>query len=304
MTLVLVNPHARGGRIRQLLPALRETLETLTPFPRLLVPDTVDLALDALLREPEGARVVLVGGDGTFNRYLPALLERRLRTGLVPLGSGNDLARGLGLHGLGWRAAVAQALRGPARPMDTGLAVWSDLHGDAHRTPFASSLTCGFDSAVGLRALQGPRWLRGLPRYLWATLGEWRQLRHWTVRGHADTAALPAGPMLFTSVLNTPTFGAGLPAVPHARLDDGQLDWLRAGPFGRWATLGMLPRLMRGSHLGHALVKTGACASLELHCASGLPLAADGEWLGLAQQLRVTVQPGSLQVVCPPPAST
>ncbi len=297
MTLVLVNPHARGGRIRQLLPALRETLETLTPFPRLLVPDTVDLALDALLREPEGARVVLVGGDGTFNRYLPALLERRLRTGLVPLGSGNDLARGLGLHGLGWRAAVAQALRGPARPMDTGLAVWSDLHGDAHRTPFASSLTCGFDSAVGLRALQGPRWLRGLPRYLWATLHELIHLRHWDMTVHSDGHLKHQGASLFASSLNTPTFGSGMPAVPHAQLADGQLNALLAGTFGLLGALLMLPRLLIGRHLGHPRIGCWPYRQLDIACAKGVPLAADGEYLGEARHVRIHCHAASLQVV-------
>ncbi|MFM8757370.1 MAG: diacylglycerol/lipid kinase family protein, partial [Limnohabitans sp.] len=141
--------------------------------------------------------------------------------------------------------------------------------------------------------------LYGLPRYLWATLAEWRQLRHWTALGRTDTQDLPAGRMLFTSVLNTPTFGSGLPAAPAARIDDARLDWLRAGPFGRWATLRMLPRLMRGSHLGHPLVQTGTFTSLELHGEEGLPLAADGEWLGLARQLRVSVDPLSLQMVRP-----
>ena len=299
MTLVLVNPHAQGGRVRRRLPALAQALEPLTPIPRLQAPESPEEALDILMREPPGSRVVLVGGDGSFNRWLPALLARQLTAGLVPLGSGNDLARALGLKRHDWRQALAEAIRGRAQPIDTGLAVWSDAQGDLHRTPFASSLTCGFDSAVGLRALQGPRWLRGLPRYLWATLAECRHLRHWSAQGEADAQPLPTGPMLFTSVLNTPTYGSGLQAVPHARVNDGQLHWLRAGPFDRWGTLRMLPTLMNGAHLRHPQVHTGACQTLRLQGQDMLPLAADGEWLGLARTLRVTVAPASLQVVAP-----
>ena len=297
MALVLVNPHAQGGRVRRLLHALREAVDAQVPFGRVLAPDTIEESLDLLRREAAGARVVLVGGDGTFNRWLPALLENPLKVGFVPLGSGNDLARALQLNRRNWRQALTHALQGQPMPLDTGLAIWTDLHGDVHRTPFASSLTCGFDSAVALRALEGPRWLRGLPRYLWATLSEWRHLQHWHARVEADVQLLAEGPMLFTSVLNTPTFGSGLPAVPQARIDDGQLDWLRAGPFGRWATLAMLPRLTTGSHLRHPMVSTGRFAQLQLHCDAGIPLAADGEWLGLARQLRVSVCPASLQVV-------
>lgn len=76
-------------------------------------------ALDLLMRCEPGSRVVAVGGDGTVNRWLPALRARRLELGLVPLGSGNDLARTLGPHRWPWPRALA--LRGPARPMDVGL---------------------------------------------------------------------------------------------------------------------------------------------------------------------------------------
>lgn len=297
MALVLVNPHAQGGRVRRRLPALVQALQTLTPLPRWQAPETLEEAIDVLLHEPEGARVVLVGGDGTVNRCLPALLLRRLQMGLVPLGSGNDLARALGLNRRDWRQALAEALHGRVRPMDTGLVVWSDARGDVHRTPFASSLSCGFDAAVGRRAQQGPRWLSGLPRYLWATLAECSALQHHRAEGWADGQPLPPGPWLFSAVLNTPTYGSGLPATPEAHIDDGWLNGLHAGPFGRLGTLRMLPTLMRGQHLRHPWVRTQPLRELLMQGQAPLPLATDGEWLGHAQQLRVSVQPASLAVV-------
>ena len=299
MALVLVNPHAQGGRVRRRLPAIVQALQGLTPLPRWQAPETLEEALDVLLHEPEGARVVLVGGDGTVNRYLPAVVLRRQQLGLVPLGSGNDLARALGLNRRNWRQALADALQGRVRPMDTGLVVWCDTRGDVHRTPFASSLTCGFDAAVGRRALLGPRWLRGLPRYLWATLAECSALQHYNAEGVADGQPLPPGPWLFSSVLNTPTYGSGLPATPEARIDDGWLNGLHAGPFGRLGTLRMLPTLMRGQHLRHPMVRTQPLRELQLQGDKPLPLAADGEWLGHATQLRVSVQPASLLLARP-----
>jgi diacylglycerol kinase (ATP) len=299
MPLILANPHAQGGRVGRLLPAIGAALDTLTPLARLHAPATVEQALDLLEHEPAGNRVVVIGGDGTLNRWLPALLSQRLTTGLVPLGSGNDMARALGLPRHDWRAALALALRGRARGIDTGLALWSDAGGDLHRTPFASSLTGGFDSSVGLRALHGPRWLRGRARYLWATLRELQALRHWQVTLQADGQPLHEGQVLLTSVLNTPSFGSGIPAVPRARVDDAQLDWLCAGPLSRLRTLQLLPSMLRGSHLAHPEVRTATLPALSLQCPEGLPLAADGEWLGLARQLRVQVVPASLQMVMP-----
>ena len=174
---------------------------------------------------------------------------------------------------------------------------WTDLQGQTHQQPFLSSLTVGFDSATGLRALQGPRWMQGLPRYLWATLNELLQLRHWDLQVQVDGAALYQGKALFASTLNTPSFGSGIPAVPQARLNDGQLNMLWAGPFSRWRALGMLPRLLMGRHLGHPDIATLAYRQLDIRCAQGVPLAADGEYLGTAQSLSVRCCEGNLNTV-------
>jgi len=174
---------------------------------------------------------------------------------------------------------------------------WRDLQGQTHETLFLSSLTAGFDSAIGLRALNGPPWLRGLPRYLWATLRELIQLRTWDLTLHSDGHLRHQGASLFASSLNTPTFGSGMPAVPHALVTDGQLDALLAGPFGRAGALLMLPRLLTGRHLRHPRVASWPYRQLDIACASGVPLAADGEYLGLARQVSIHCQAASLHMV-------
>lgn len=297
MALVLLNPHAQGGRAARHIPALRDWLAVHAPDAQLAAPAALSDSVALLQSLPEGSRVVVVGGDGTLNRWLPTLLTRQLTVGLVPMGSGNDSARAWGIHGLPWPQALALALQGHAQSVDTGLARWSDLQGGTHETPFLSSLTAGFDSAVGLRALNGPRWLRGLPRYLWATLHELIHLRTWDMTLHSDGQRQQQGPSLFASSLNTPTFGSGMPAVPHARLNDGQLDALVAGPFGRAGALLMLPRLLLGRHLSHPAIRCWPYRQLEIACAQGVPLAADGEYLEQARQVTLQCQAASLQVV-------
>ena len=184
----------------------------------------------------------------------------------------------------------------PATPMDLGEVAF-DLTEARQRVPFASSLTAGFDSSVGLRALHGPRWLSGLPRYLWATLKELTFLRTWHLTVSADGQPRSSGPALFASSLNTPSFASGMPAVPHGRVDDGQLDALLAGPMGRLGVLNLLPRLLVGKHLGDPRVQCWPYKTLQVVCTEGVPLAADGEYLGLATQLHVQCQAAHLQVV-------
>lgn len=290
--LVLLNPRAAGGRAGRLAEPLRQWLAARAP-------DAVFAAADdlprsrALLRErPEGSRAVLVGGDGTVHRLLPELLGRSLSLGLVPVGSGNDLAGALGLRGLAWDDALALALQGADSACDLG-----ELSTAAGALPFASSLAAGFDAAIARRAAEGPPWLRGLPRYLWATLRELAALQRRRLRVVADGAVVHDGEALFASSLNTPSYGAGMPAVPGARIDDGRLDLLVAGRFGRVGALLMLPRLLAGRHLGHPEVCAASFAELRVECDAELPLAADGEPLAGAREFTVRVRPGALRAV-------
>ncbi|MBX3590122.1 MAG: hypothetical protein KF755_04350 [Burkholderiaceae bacterium] len=290
--LVLLNPCAAGGRAWRLADPLRKQLNSVAPAAAFAVVDDVERARALLLERPEGSRAVLIGGDGTVHRLLPALVERKLSLGLVPVGSGNDLARALGLRGLAWPDALALALHGPASGCDLGELVTE--HG---AWPFASSVEAGFDAAIARRAAEGPQWLRGLPRYLWATLGELAALRRRRLRVIVDGELVHDGDALFASTLNTPTYGAGMPAVPGARIDDGRLDLLIAGRFGRLGTLLMLPRLLAGRHLGHPEVRTAPFTQLRVECVAEMPLAADGEPLAGARAVAVRVMPGALQAV-------
>ena len=289
---MLLNPRAAGGRALRLADPVRQWLALRAPEAVFALADDVGRARALLQVHPEGSRVVLVGGDGTVHRLLPDLVARSLLLGLVPVGSGNDLAGALGLRGLAWGGALARALHGPASLCDLG-----ELSTDGGALPFASSLAAGFDAAIARRAAEGPQWLRGLPRYLWATLGELAALRRRHLRVFVDDALAHDGDALFASCLNTPSYGAGMPAVPHARIDDGRLDLLLAGRFGRAGALLMLPRLLAGTHLGNPEVRAARLTRLRVECDVELPLAADGEPLASVREFSVRVLPGALRVV-------
>lgn len=308
LRVVVLNPHAAGGRAARLARPIAGWLSQHMRGVPLHQPDSPAQARALLGGLPPGSHVVVVGGDGTFHQMLSTLHARRHSAALVPAGSGNDLARALGLHGLPWEQALRIALTEPPSRMDLGLARWRDLQGAQHATLFASSFTAGFDSAVVRRTLSGPRWLTGRPRYLWATARELLALRNWPVRvgarrveadGSSVVVLAHDGPVLFASTLNTPTFGSGMPATPAAQIRDGMLDPLVAGPFGRLGTLVMLPRLLLGRHLGHPRVRTVQAHAIELHTltSQGIPLAADGEYLAQASELQIEPLASALSLV-------
>ena len=309
--LVLINPGAAGGRAARAAPAIEQWLQQFArqashpgliqglgqglkhcPAPQLHIPSSPEATEALLLQAPLGSRVVLVGGDGTVHRALPALVARGHSLGLVPWGSGNDTARALGLLGRPWPQALAWALTAPARALDLG-----QCSAQGQSWYFISSLAAGFDACVGLRALHGPRWLRGLPKYLWATLAELVNLQCHPMQVRVDEGPWHQGPCLFVSVLNTATYGGGMPAVPHARPHDGLLDAIIAGQLSRGSTALLLPRLLAARHLSHPQVRQQRLSTLSVECEVPVALAGDGEPLIRTDCWQVRAFPGALQVV-------
>lgn len=294
-TLILINPHAAGGRARRLLLSLNEWLTSigLANKPDVVMPESLHEAHHEIGKRPLGSKIVVVGGDGTLNQMLPSLLSGNHVIGLVPYGSGNDCARAWGLHKLSWKEALAFALNGEASTIDMGRIQLN--HRDLYY--FHSSLAVGFDASVGNRALAGPKFLSGLPRYLLATLRELAHLKNWHLKVQAEGHVVQEGDCLLASALNTPTYGGGMPAVPHAMVNDGKLNLLVGGRFNRLQTLLMLPHLLIGKHLGHSRIQCVAFTEAILSCPVPLPVAADGEALGLATHLQINVLPDALHVV-------
>jgi diacylglycerol kinase family enzyme len=130
-----------------------------------------------------------------------------------------------------------------------------------------------------------------------ATLRELLHLKNWPLKVQADGHGVHEGDCLLASALNTPTYGGGMPAVPHAMVNDGKLNLLVGGRFNRWQTLLMLPRLLIGKHLGHARIQCMAFTEATLTCPVPVPVAADGETLGFATHLQISLLPNALQVV-------
>ena len=295
-SLILINPHAAGGRARRLIHPIQAWCQAL-PYqsekPQIVAPESIEAALYVLSKLPPNTRVVVIGGDGTLNQMLPALLHGGHQVGLVPYGSGNDGARAWGLHRLSWQQALAHALNARSSAIDVGCVELDNK--SVHY--FHSSLAVGFDASVGNRALMGPKLLRGLPRYLLATLSELANLKNWSLKVDVNGQTIHEGLTLLASVLNTPTYGGGMPAVPHAMLNDGQLNLLIGSAFNRLQTLLMLPSLLIGKHLGHPRIQCCSFLNANISSQTSIPVAADGETLGFATHIKLTCLPNNLQVV-------
>jgi diacylglycerol kinase (ATP) len=296
--LVIVNPTAGGGRTLRSVDWLRERLGP-RPEARFEVTrrrgDAETLAAGAAAAGHD--RVIAVGGDGTIQEVVNGLLAaaRPPTLGIVPLGSGNDLARSLGLPadpGSAWRAAMGRRT--------SRLDVARARNGDGTERWFASAGGIGFDGQVAAAMLDRRGWQAGRAGYLLTTLAELRRYANRRVALVVDGAA-SVHDVLLVAIANGAYYGGGMRIAPEARPDDGLLDICVVGDISRMTAVRQLPNLYRGTHVRHPQVSTYTGRTVELDGDATTLLHLDGEPFG-GLPLRVSIVAGALEIAVPPAA--
>ncbi|GAA3102219.1 YegS/Rv2252/BmrU family lipid kinase [Streptosporangium carneum] len=287
---VLVNPAARGGRSRGLLAPVLDRLGRDGHEVSVIVGESADDALrharEAVAGRPEA--LVAFGGDGLVHLAVQAVAGTGTPLGVIPAGTGNDIAAALGLPRRAPLAAADVVLAGGIRVLDAA---------KTGEEWFAGVMACGFDSRVNERANR-MTWPPGMARYLLALAEELRSFRpipfRITLEGPGGSETIEREAML-VAVGNTSSYGAGMRVCPDAVPDDGLLDVtiLDAVPKGRF--LRVFPQVYRGSHVGSPFVETRRAARVTLE-APDVIAYADGERIGPVP-LTCEIVPGALRVL-------
>jgi diacylglycerol kinase (ATP) len=240
-----------------------------------------ELAKSAVRR---GARLVLAwGGDGTINEVASALAFDDVPFGIVPAGSGNGLARELGVHPRPERA-IADALQAVPRPMDIG-----EIEGRL----FANVAGIGFDAHIAAAFASSTR--RGFVSYAGITM---RSLRGYVPQHYRVTTGgvETSHRAILVTIANSAQFGNNARIAPGARVDDGELDLVVMEERSRFATLCHLPRLFNGT-----VARAPGCTIRrirEVTIESDQPMAfhVDGEPVVGGTKLRARIHPAALRV--------
>ena len=227
----------------------------------------IDEAIDAL----DGRVLVVAGGDGSLHAVVDRLWQRGLlgqvELGLLPLGTGNDLARGLGLP-LDPLEAAEVVLAGTVKPLDL---LVDDAGGVVVNAVHAGLGAEAADRSEGMKDRLGK-----LAYPLGALIAAVRE-SGWDVRVSVDGADLPVeGPVLLVGVGNGPSIGGGTVLCPSARFDDGRLDVVVSTSVGAAARIAFGQALRKGEHLERDDVVTATGTEVRI---SGEPVRydADGE---------------------------
>jgi YegS/Rv2252/BmrU family lipid kinase len=250
-------------------------------------PAEVDAALDRL-----GERTLVVcGGDGSIHLAVTRLRARgQLDTtvGLLPLGTGNDLARGLGLPLEDPEAAIERLLVGGPRPLD--------LFVDDTGRVCVNALHAGIGATAAARAEALKSTLAEVAYPVGALLAGVSE-QGTPARVVVDGRVLVDDEVLLVAVCNGPSFGGGARAAPDADPTDGRLDVVAVtatGPIAR-AAFGLA--LQRGEHLERDDVHVARGREVVLE-SEGLRYNVDGEVGESPEPTRTwRVQPGAWRLI-------
>jgi len=252
--------------------------------------DEARLTLEAI---GQGYRtIVAVGGDGTWSNVGNAILGSgvRARLGLVPGGTGCDLAKSLGIPPRDVRGCARIVKDGRVRSIDTGR-----IEG----RHFLNIAGFGYDVAV-LEESWNVAYLEGPLLYLYCALRQLGSFPGFSMEMTADGASEPKRDLLMLVIANARVFGGGFQIAPSAELGDGQLDVVAFGNMGFFSRLRIMQQLLAGTHAASVHVTTGRASHLTLRFSEPPAYETDGEWnRAVSNEVRVESVPGALDVLVP-----
>ena len=285
----LLNPAAgRGAGVRRL--ARLRVLAAAADAGLVVSRSGADIAEQARRAVADGVeRLVVAGGDGTMHQAAQGLAGSGCAMGVVPLGTGNDLAGTLGVPE-DLDGAVRRAIAGPVRSIDLVRV------GETVCIGYAG---VGFDSAVTRFANEEVKRLRGPLVYFYAVLHTLVTFVPPTVRVVHDGGTFE-GRAMFAVVANLPRFGGGMRIAPEALPDDGWLDLVIVRQLSRLALLAVFPKVYRGTHVHHPAVEMVRTRRAEITLDREMTLYGGGEPVATraaGEPFAVEVAPAALRVV-------
>ncbi len=218
--------------------------------------------------------VAAAGGDGTIHEVVNGLVQNgrsKVNLGIIPIGSGNDFAYGLGIPN-----DVPKSLDiifgGCTKVVDLGAI--KDDRGKFRL--FNNNLGVGFDANVVIRVEEVTK-LHGFAKYFWGVLKTLIldfQPFHFRMRFDDESVDHDA---LFVTFGNGTRHGGGFMLTPDAKFNDNLIDTCTVWPIGRLRALMLLNSAVKGTHINLSVVSMRKSETIEISCERPLPIHIDGE---------------------------
>jgi YegS/Rv2252/BmrU family lipid kinase len=296
---IIFNPWANRGKAVELQDTIKRLVNNYSDVDVALTDSqghATKLASEAV---DDGCDLVIAaGGDGTVHEVVNGIVHGgrgQATLGVIPIGSGNDFAFGLGLL-TSLDEAIHNIFNGQSRVID--LARIEDDHG--RYVLVDNGIGIGFDATVNIQSRTITR-LHGFPMYLLAvlrTIALYFQTPH--LRIQFDDELIEQEALLFAIGIG-PRVGGGFYLTPDALHNDDRLDSCTVNPVGRLTMLWMLPKVMRGTHVKSKHVTMRRNRYIDIRSNLPLPVHVDGEIFAYhednVRRLTITSIPSSLTVI-------
>lgn len=292
---LFLNPVAGRGRAGRNIAQITEFLGSLGIIHVLVRSETAgDLETRVLNAASAGTKRILVaGGDGSIHEVVNGILRsgETVELGVIPIGTGNDFAKACSIP-IQWQAAVqllADRIRSDTAPRAIDAGRMNDRF-------FANGAGIGFDAKV-TRIAQKIRWRIGDVVYLVAIF-----------KGMIDGVTTPnvtmqfsgetyEGPITLANVSNGAWVGGMFHIAPMAKNDDGELDLIVVGPVSRLRIIALLPKLMRGSHIGQPEITHSRITRCQVTATAPVSSHLDGEVQPLQTHFEIELLKGALRLL-------
>lgn len=287
---IIVNPNAGGGNGRKLFPLLRQKLLERGISFHLQFSETPD-HLTHLTRQSlgEGYNIIAAcGGDGTTHLALQSLVGEKAILGIVPLGTGNDIPRNLGI-GDDLDSSCDLLTGGKVRKIDV-VRVNDEEY-------MAGVGGVGFDSEVNALANKLSRYVRGKTAYVLPVLLKTLTYKPKPIVLRTDQETLQ-GPVLMVAFGNIKSYGKGMQITPLAEPDDGLIDICWVDPVKPLRLYRFFPTVFSGDHIEMPEVRYYRSKIVRLESEVPMELYGDGEFL-CRTPFTLRVVPQALRVLVP-----
>lgn len=243
-----------------------------------------ELAAEAISKGAK--RIVSVGGDGTMNEIAKTMVGKSIPFGLVPMGSGNGLARHLGLP-LRFEDALEAAIDGRIITIDSGEA-------DGH--PFFNVMGVGLDAEIGKRFNESKG--RGFLTYLKEGLKVLLTYRSSSYTVVSESNGTPFKAYIL-AVANSSQYGNNAYIAPDASLEDGKLNFVAIKPPGFFGAISLIWRIFSKAIYGSRKVTAFCAEEIRIRLSQPGFFHADGEIFTCGEEIGIVARPQSLRVVLP-----
>jgi diacylglycerol kinase (ATP) len=284
----IVNPISGTGRKNDFEALIRKHLDT-SKFDYVYhetqrAGEAVEIARGAVERKT--SVIVAVGGDGTINEIVRAMQGSESMLAIVPQGSGNGLARHLGIP-LKAEKALQLINEEHCIPIDV-----ASVNGH----PFVSIAGVGFDARVAHHYQKfGKRGLAGYFRVVLTQFFNYKS-REFDLQIGDETIRRKA---MLVSLANSNQFGYGTIIAPDASLTDGKLDVVVVRKFPAWE-VPLIMHLTYNKKINKSrYVETFTASHLTIYRGKGKRVNIDGEPVRMGRKLDVQVNPGALKIIIP-----